>query len=146
MALKDTYFNISEAAVYLGVTRQTLSRWITEGKIAAERVGNAILIDKNHIYDYENQRALGTISSAIIKLVANRIRQEFNLGKDVTLKFIDYKDAKFTFLITEADGTKQEAFAVGTVKLDRAQWRLQFDVGQLGLDDAKPNKNKKTIQ
>ncbi len=155
MALKDTYFNISEAAAYLGVTRQTFSRWITEGKIAAEKVGNAILINKNFVYKYENQRAVKTILEAIVKLVANKVRQEFDIDKDATVGVIDYKDARFTLLITNADGTEQEAYAIGEIKIDKERGQLLLNVDQLGLDDVKPksesvkdsgNKNEKTIK
>ena len=39
MALKDKYLTISEAAKELGVTRQSISRWIKEGRVTAEKIG-----------------------------------------------------------------------------------------------------------
>lgn len=56
MALKDTYYTISEAAKALGVARQTISHWINDGKISAEKVGRAMLIDKQKIHEYNNER------------------------------------------------------------------------------------------
>jgi excisionase family DNA binding protein len=46
MALKDSYYTITQAARVLGVTRQTIARWIEEGKISAEKVGRETLIAK----------------------------------------------------------------------------------------------------
>ena len=56
MALKDTYYTISEAANAIGVARQTVSHWINDGKISAEKVGRAMLIDKQKLHQYNNER------------------------------------------------------------------------------------------
>jgi len=56
MALKDTYYTISEAAKAVGVARQTVSHWINDGKISAEKVGRAMLIDKQKLHQYNNER------------------------------------------------------------------------------------------
>lgn len=49
MDLKDKYLTISEAAKELGVTRQTISRWIRDGKLEAEQVGREKLINKKSL-------------------------------------------------------------------------------------------------
>ncbi len=49
MVLKDKYITISEAAKEVGVARQTVSRWIREGKIEAEQVGREKLINKKSL-------------------------------------------------------------------------------------------------
>lgn len=59
MALKDKYLTISEVAKELNVTRQTVSRWIREGKIEAEQVGREKLIDKKTIKRYVQKRVKG---------------------------------------------------------------------------------------
>lgn len=46
MALSDEYFTISQAAEQVGVTRQTIARWIKEGRLTAERIGRECLIPK----------------------------------------------------------------------------------------------------
>jgi excisionase family DNA binding protein len=50
MPLKDQYMTISQAAKHLGVTRQTVSRWINAGDISAEKVGREKLIPKGEVY------------------------------------------------------------------------------------------------
>lgn len=57
MALKDNYFTVSQASEYLGVTRQTISRWIEEGSIAAEKVGREKLISKEELVWWKRNRA-----------------------------------------------------------------------------------------
>jgi excisionase family DNA binding protein len=49
MALKENYLTISEVAKELKVTRQTVSRWIRDGKIEAEQVGREKLINKRSL-------------------------------------------------------------------------------------------------
>ena len=46
MALGDEYFTISQAAEQVGVTRQTIARWVKEGRLAGERLGRECLIPK----------------------------------------------------------------------------------------------------
>ncbi len=52
MALKDTYFTISEAANELNISRQTLYRWIADSKIATEKIGGVILVKKDDVRAY----------------------------------------------------------------------------------------------
>ncbi len=52
MALKDQYMTISQAAKYLGVTRQTVSRWLSAGELSAEKVGRERLIPKGEVYSF----------------------------------------------------------------------------------------------
>ena len=46
MGLREEYMTISESAKEVGVTRQTISRWIREGKISAEKYGREMFIEK----------------------------------------------------------------------------------------------------
>ena len=46
MALKDMYYTISEAARELGVSRQTIYRWIADGKVPTEKIGGVMLVEK----------------------------------------------------------------------------------------------------
>ncbi len=54
MAIKDEYFTISETAKELGVTRQTISRWVAKGKITTEKIGRERLIKKEDIEKYKS--------------------------------------------------------------------------------------------
>lgn len=47
--LKSKYFTITEASKKLGVSRQTISRWIADGKLTTEAIGREKLIDKAQI-------------------------------------------------------------------------------------------------
>ncbi len=50
MSLKDSYFTVTQAAKELGVTRKTISRWLVDGKLSAEKVGREKLIPKGDVY------------------------------------------------------------------------------------------------
>ena len=56
MALKDNFLTITQAAEKMRVTRQTISRWIAEGKLSAEKVGREKLIPKHEIITLEKQQ------------------------------------------------------------------------------------------
>lgn len=49
MALTDDYLTISQVAERLKVTRQTVSRWISQGIIEGERIGREVLLKKSDI-------------------------------------------------------------------------------------------------
>jgi len=49
MTLKDKYTTISEVATELKVTRQTVSRWLRDGKIETEQVGREKLINRKSL-------------------------------------------------------------------------------------------------
>ena len=68
MALKDEYFTISEAAKDIGVTRQTISRWITERDIPVEKIGRVTLIKKEDL-KYQRIRLSFAAADRIIALI-----------------------------------------------------------------------------
>ena len=55
MAIKDSYFTITQAAKEMNISRQTMSNWISEGKIQAETIGREKLINKEQLYAYGKQ-------------------------------------------------------------------------------------------
>ena len=75
MALKDKYFTISEATKELNVTRQTISRWIKEGKLHGEKIGRETLIDKEECRKYRSQRLLEAVDDSIFGLYKGIIEQ-----------------------------------------------------------------------
>ena len=85
MALKDTYFTISEAAEELKVTRQTVSRWIASGILPAEKVGRETLIDKVVIRHYYERRRDEAIADYFVdwtrNSVINHLRRKFRLAE-----------------------------------------------------------------
>jgi excisionase family DNA binding protein len=53
------YLTSTEAMAILGVTRQTLCRWVIEGRIAAVRIGPSNKFDPHHLADWLEERQLG---------------------------------------------------------------------------------------
>jgi len=51
--VKDDYITVSQAAEHLGVSRQTISRWIADGKFPAEKMGRQKLIATKHIDSFK---------------------------------------------------------------------------------------------
>lgn len=49
MMLKDHDVNQTQAAEKLGVDRRTINRWIRAGKLEAQRIGNEVLIRRDHL-------------------------------------------------------------------------------------------------
>lgn len=68
MAIKDRYWTISEAAKQFNVTRQTISRWIADGKISVEKVGRETLIKKKDLHQYHRRRLSEAAAESIVDL------------------------------------------------------------------------------
>ena len=129
MALKDKFFNISEAASYLDVTRQTVARWISEGRLVGEKVGGIVLIDRDDVYKYDNDRALADISQSVIRLIINRLRDELKLSKeDLIVWTKSIEDGVFTFSLHKANGSHQMVHIdIGTlieISVRKNTWHL----------------------
>lgn len=56
MALRDRFYTVTETANRIGVTRQTVSRWIRSGDIKTESVGREKLISKKMLERYLNKK------------------------------------------------------------------------------------------
>lgn len=106
MALKDRYFTVAEAAKELGVTRQTISRWIKGGKIAADRVGRVALIEKKELHQFHRKRLSEAAADNIIALVYGKLEEYFRekgyLNADERLKGASKERA---IIAAETDGT-----------------------------------------
>jgi excisionase family DNA binding protein len=59
LKLRTSYVTSTEAMVILGVTRQTLCRWVTEGRIPAVRIGPSNKFDPAHLADWLEERQIG---------------------------------------------------------------------------------------
>jgi len=111
MALKDRYFTISDAAKEVGVTRQTVSRWITEGKLLVEKIGRETLIEKKVIHEYaEFQRKLPFLQWSIKEAIFAARKQYGYTGED-KMKFSQFdtegQDGIFMFEVTRQDGVTE---------------------------------------
>jgi len=69
MALKDNYFTISEAARELNVTRQTISRWVANGRLAGEKIGRETLISRKELFEYQRHQLTDTAAHQIVALM-----------------------------------------------------------------------------
>jgi len=109
MAIKDKYFTITEAARVAGVTRQTISRWISEGHLLAEKVGRQALIDKKDFGQYLMNQNVYRMAAQIIDCVAERIRQEYDYIEEDRVEFLklDFKKDIFHFSITRKDDIRE---------------------------------------
>lgn len=109
MALKDKYFTITEAARMAAVTRQTISRWVAEGHLPAEKVGRQVLIDKNDFGQYLMKQNVYRMAAQIIDGVVARIRQEYNYTEEDRVEFLklDFKKDIFHFSVVRKDGTHE---------------------------------------
>lgn len=120
MALKDKYITVSEAARLAGVTRQTISRWITEGHLIAEKVGRQALIDKKDFAQYLMRQNTYRMASQIIDGVVERIRQEYNYTEEDKVEFLklDFKKDIFHFSVVKKDGN-HEVISVSVSKPEK---------------------------
>ncbi|MFO7996693.1 MAG: helix-turn-helix domain-containing protein [Dehalococcoidia bacterium] len=124
MALKDKYITVTEAAEIAGVTRQTVSRWIADGHLLAERIGRQVLIGKKEFGDYLRRQNLYRMAAEIIDGVGDRIRQEYNYTEEDKVKFLDLDFEKniFHFSVVRKDGTHEEV-SVGVSKPEKLSSR-----------------------
>jgi excisionase family DNA binding protein len=107
MALKDKYFTISEAAREMDVTRQTISRWIAEGKFLGEKIGRETLIKKDDVYEYQGQRVAASVHNWIVKRVLEWVKAQYHLQEqdEVQLNNIG-EDGVLRFNVTTHNGVK----------------------------------------
>lgn len=120
MALKDKYFTISEAAKELRVTRQTISRWITQGKIPAEKVGRETLIKKKDLHEYQRRRLSYEAAGQIINLLNVELndycREKGYISTDEVVKWDAPELGYGEFLAQKPDGTHR------IFKLSEEEW------------------------
>ena len=107
MALKDDYLTISEAAGYIGVTRQTISRWVKQGKLKAEKVGREVVIHKKDLlYTQKDENVWQIVSTKIFRPMVDTIREEFDYkkGDKIEPMFHDPRRGFFKFVVEKKDG------------------------------------------
>lgn len=108
MVIKDLYFTISEAAKELGVSRQTIYRWINDKKIPTEKIGGIVLIEKIKIQERKTQSE----RESFTQLVGNYMTEEFKkqfLTKDTDdIEVLPDEEGFLVFKITNKDGTQKK--------------------------------------
>ena len=102
MALKDKYLTVEQAAKELGVTRQTISRWIAKKYIPVERVGRVALIKKKDIQKYHMRRLTEAAADSVMALylatAEDYVREKgyINIDKPTHAEFFDENDKSGT--------------------------------------------------
>ena len=104
MALKDKYFTISGTAKKIGVARQTVSRWIKEGQLNAERVGRETLIAVEEIDKITKKIPVDWFERNAS--LVDWIKAEYGYSDDDTVE--RSKDDTFAYIITRKDGTREK--------------------------------------
>jgi len=98
MALKDNYITITQAAKQLGVTRQTISRWIAKKYVPAERVGRVALIKKKDLDKYRKWRLSEAFADKFIDLylatAEDYFREKGQLKEGQRLEFADTDEVR----------------------------------------------------
>ncbi len=101
MSLKDSYFTVSEVAKELGVTRQTISRWIADGKLVAETIGREKLIDKKQVGQAKRLN-VARLTKVIATLIGDIIKREYYSEADKIEAVGD------DWIVTKSDGTMEK--------------------------------------
>ncbi len=108
MALKNTYFTISEAAKELSVSRQTVYRWIADKNISTEKVGGVILIRKETIKKYITQKASESFAQMVYMFLKESIRKELGYTAADIIEETKSGKHEVAFLVTRKDGTREK--------------------------------------
>jgi excisionase family DNA binding protein len=123
MALKDKYYTISQAAKHVGVTRQTISRWIKEGRLHGERIGRETLIDKEEVNKHRfSWIASGHILRFIYDMRTDYCRKRFGLSDDERLEKIVTRKGKH-YMIINKKGEKERSMEL---PIPMEQYRKEF--------------------
>ena len=105
MALKDNYITITQAAKQLGVTRQTISRWIAKGRVPGEKIGRETLIKKKDLYKYHIMKLTYAATDSIMELytatVADLFHQEGRMKPGYHVEFPNDDDENIIHLSDE---------------------------------------------
>ena len=94
MALKDDYFTISQAAKEFKVTRQTVSRWLSEDDITGEKVGRETLIHKGEIERFRLDRRMTADVERLMESIADYIRRIYGYSESDEVDFFKFDRKK----------------------------------------------------
>jgi excisionase family DNA binding protein len=110
MALKDEYLTVTQAASKLGVTRQTVYRWIANNQLATEKIGREILVSKKVINDYDEKLFFRSLGNIIMDKIGEAAQQP-DKDKDIEgIKVLkpNPDEPFYDYLITYRDGSSRK--------------------------------------
>lgn len=134
MALKDEYFTVTQAAGKLGVTRQTVYRWIAEGKLPTERIGREVLIKRDEVKRY-GQFADPTVKK-FYEIIVDEVRKRHGYAEDDVLTPVEIRGVSSKERFGEVVlGVKRKGGKSEMVYVDIGKVALKrFDLGEGLLD------------
>ena len=144
--LWETFYDIPQAATELGVSRQTIYRWINSGKLPIERVGKEILIGKDTLYGLEDLRLVSLIRQNIIRKLRHEAEQYHWLDENkqnevvLTTELKGYKSNVYTFELTLNNGKKRKiVICIGEIKvsIDEAEPVIRVEIISIIIDSKK---------
>ena len=113
MAIKDQFFTLSEAAKELRVTRQTVYRWIEEKKITTEKIAGVVLIEKNIVKQYKEQRERESFGQLIAGKMLDTIKKKYVKKDTALLKTLPMENGYVVIVIENTDGTMKKVSVGG---------------------------------
>ena len=126
MALKNEYFTVAQAAKSIGATRQTIYRWIKEGRFPVEKIGKEKLIKKSIFKKFENYRVQSIMVGLMVSELIETIREQYNLTEeDLVLPTQGDQKNPFRFSITWKDGRED----IVNIKLGLGKFTKLTDSG-----------------
>lgn len=108
MAIKDMYYTISEAAKELDTSRQTIYRWIANGKIPTEKIGGVVLVEKTIVDKYAEDRFMKSTMGMFDRIAFDALRQQLGYTDKDRIERVDNEEERLVFLVTHEDGTKEK--------------------------------------
>lgn len=140
MALKDNYFTVTEAAERVGVTRQTVYRWIRQREFPIEQIGKEILIEKKPFQKYFFDKMREESASLIIDTIKIFTQAEYEYGWRDKFELIDVKKNNiFQFRVTKKDGMEETVNVKAVVEMDkkRKHPRILFSIKKVWKEESK---------
>jgi excisionase family DNA binding protein len=108
--LTDEYVTISQAAKAVNVTRQTISRWIRQGKIPAEKIGRETLLEKERLFLLYDEKMRDYFSESIdrwMRRAATVYLREKNYVSENSTMIVAYQSVKRIKIVAwEKDGSR----------------------------------------
>jgi excisionase family DNA binding protein len=86
MELRDLYLTLTQAARYLGCSRNKLIRLIEKGEIKDQKFGRHRVMNKKDLDQFKERFLHGSFHDTIIRAIINAIRMEFGYGGEEVIK------------------------------------------------------------
>jgi len=112
VGLKEDYLTISEAAEQIGVTRQTISRWLKGGELKSESLGRIRLVSKKDLLSFQkDKRMTEIVDKKIVGGAREIIRSKLGYSKDDEIEMVSVLNTTtsfsgyFVFVVSRKDDT-----------------------------------------